>query len=119
MTISDMIYHVQNQHPGIPDNIITDTIKMMIEENIIRISVSVNSVCLYLHSNNLNLMQKISIYLIQMNYSSTYEDVLDAFGMTLEQDIADALGVMVAKNIIIKKGNSIRLSAIERKNILK
>lgn len=118
MTISDMIYHVQNKHPGIPDDIITDTIKMMIEENIIRVYATINNVDFYSHSTNPNLIQKIWTYIIQMNYFVTYNDVMDVFDMTSKQDIADALGVMVAKDIIIKKGNSIRLSAIERKNIL-
>lgn len=118
MTVSDMIYHVQNKYSGIPDDIITETIKMMIEENIIRVYATINNVDLYSHSKNPNLVQKIWIYLIQMNYSATYDNVIDAFGMTAKQDIAEAIGIMVAKNIIIKKGNSIKLSEIERKNIL-
>ncbi len=118
MTISDMIYHVQNKYPGIPDYIITDTIKMMIEENIIKVFVSINNVDFYSHYKNPNLIQKIWIYLIQMNYSTIYDDVIDAFGMTSQHDITDAIGIMVAKNIIIKDGNSIRLAAIERNNVL-
>ncbi len=118
MTISDMIHHVRNSYPGIPDYTIMDTIKMMIDENTIRISINVNSVGLYSHSTNPTLIQKIWIYLIHMNYSATYGDIMDAFGMTAKQDIADTVGIMVAKNIIIKNGNSIRLSTIERNNIL-
>jgi len=118
MTISDMIHHVRNSYPGIPDYTIMDTIKMMIDENTIRISINVNRAGLYSHSKNTTLIQKIWIYLIQMNYSATYDDIMDAFGMTLQQDIADTVGIMVAKNIIIKNGNSLKLSAIERKNIL-
>jgi len=119
MTIFDMIYHVQNKHPGIPDDIITETVKMMIEENTIRVYTTINNVDFYFHSTNPNLIQKIWTYIIQMNYSVTYNDVMDVFGMSSQQDIADALGIMVAKNIIIKKGNSIKLSVIEQKNILK
>ena len=118
MTVSDMVYHVQNKYPGIPDDVITETVKMMIEENIIRVYATINNVDLYSHSKNPNLVQKIWTYIIQMNYSATYNDVMDAFGMTSQQDIAKAIGIMVAKNIIVKNGDSIKLSAIEQKNIL-
>jgi len=118
MTVLDMIHHTQILYPGIPDDIITDTIKMMIDENIIRVSVTINNVDLYSHSKNPNLIQKIWIYLIQMNYSATYDDVIDAFGMTAKQEIAEAIGMMVALNIVIKNKTHIHITEIERKNIL-
>ena len=40
MTVFDMVYHVQNSYLGIPNYTITDTIKIMIEKNIISVSVT-------------------------------------------------------------------------------
>lgn len=118
MSISDMIYHVRASYPGIPDNMIADTIHMMINENILKVSISVNGVNLYSNLKNQTLIHRIWIYLIQMNYSSSYADIVDAFGMPDQKDIDDAIGILVAKNIITKNKTTIRMSKIERQNII-
>ena len=53
-----------------------------------------------------------------MNYSVTYNDVIDAFGMILQQDNAEAVGIMVTLNIVVKNKTHIHITEIERKNIL-
>lgn len=118
MTITDMIYHVKIYHPRLFDDIITDAIQMMIEQNIIRESFTVNGVPLYSNLKNQNIIQKIWTYLIQMNYSTTYTDIVNAFGMTAQHDIADAIGILIAKNIIIQNQTYIYITKIERKNII-
>ena len=118
MTVSDMVHHVQNSYPGIPAYTITDTIKTMIEENIIRVYATINNVDFYSHSTNPNLLQKIWLFLVKMNFHCSYDELAHMFNLIDEIDIAEAIGIMVAKNIIIKKGNSIKLSEIEQKNIL-
>lgn len=119
MTVQDMVYHIQKQYAGISDHIVVDTIKMMIDESIIRISFAVNGITLYSNSKNQNLLQKIWTYIVQMNYTTTYDELISAFEMTDENDIADAIGIMLAKNIITKKGNDIALSVNERCNVLR
>ena len=119
MTVQDMMYHVRKQYPRVPDYIITNTIKMMIDEYIIRISFAVNSIDLYSNSKNQNILQMIWTYIVQMNYTATHDELITAFEMTDENDIADAIGVMVAKNIITKKDNDISLSVNERCNVLR
>ena len=118
MTVSDMVHHVQLRYPGISNEIIISTINMMIDENLIFESITVNWIRLYCNFKNPHLIQKIWIYLIQMNYSASYDDILDAFSMTLQDDIANAIGIMVAKNIITKNKTIIRISKVERQNIL-
>jgi len=118
MTVIDMMYHTKIQHPRILDDVITDVIKMMIDESIIFESISVNGINLYSCFKNLHLIQKIWIYIIQMNYSTAYDELVDAFAMTAQEEIADAIGIMIAKNIITKNKTQIRITQIERQNIL-
>ena len=53
-----------------------------------------------------------------MNYSAAYDDIINAFGIIAQQDIADAIGVLVVKNIIVQHNNVIKISTLERSNIL-
>jgi len=119
MTRQGMIYHTQKSIPGIPEYIINDAIDMMIDECIIKISETINSVNFYSNFKNKNLLQKIWMYILKMNFHCSYGELVHMFNLTREIDIADAVGIMVAENIIIKNGDSIRISAIEQKNILK
>ena len=109
MSKSDMVHHVKIKYPGVPDEIILDTILCLIDENILRVSFSVNAVNLYNTTRNQNLLQKICTYLIQMNYTSTYDELVSSFSLTDEQDIANALGILVAKNIIIQNDSQLIL----------
>lgn len=118
MTIPDMIYHTQKYFPGIPEYIINDTIKMMIDEYIIKISNTISNRDFYSNFKNHTLVQKIYMYLVNMNFHCSYSELVMVFNMTKETDIVNAVGILVVKNIIIKNGDSIKLSAIEQKNIL-
>ncbi len=53
-----------------------------------------------------------------MNYDTTHDELIIAFEMTDENNIADVVGIIVAKNIIAKQGNGITLSVNERCNVL-
>jgi len=119
MTRQDMLYHAQKSIPGIPEYIINDAIDMMIDEFIIKISETIHCVNFYSNFKNQNLLQKIWVYLLKMNFHCSYSELVHMFDLTKEIDIADAVGIMVAENIIIKNGDSIKLSSIEQKNILK
>lgn len=118
MTLHDMTYHTQKYFPGIPEYIINDSIQMMIDECIIKIFDVMNGINFYSHFKNQNLLQKIWMYLVKTNFHCSYDELIHMFNLTQEIDIADAIGIMVAENIIIKDGDSIRLAAIERNNVL-
>jgi len=119
MTIPDMIYHTQKYFPGIPEYIINDSIQMMIDECIIKIFDTMNYIDFYSNFKNQNLLQKIWMYLVKTNFHCSYNELVHMFNQTQEIDIANAIGIMVAENIIIKDGDSVRISTIEQKNILK
>ena len=117
MTMRGMVYHVKQQY-RISDEVIVEVIHAMIADNMIRTSFSVNDVKLYCNSKTHNLSQRIWRYMICMNYTTSYRDVVSAFGLTDEEDVIHCINIMVAQNLIIQNRDKIKFSKIERQNII-
>ncbi len=117
MTIPDMMHHASESYPGIPDDVMLDAIKAMIGDNVIRVLFTINNENMYSCYTNPNLANRIWKYMIHMGFLATYDDILSAFGNVDCDSVSDALGLLIAKNIISNDDDEFAVSAVERKNI--